>query len=93
MDLMTTLGMALLYPSQYKAFSELAADALKKHLVKATVTDFNGKGDFTDLKPGDYWIFCFTKTRGGFAIWNLPVKIKPGRNYTVIDDKNAAQAF
>jgi hypothetical protein len=68
LDLMTTLGFALLYPSEYKAFSELAADALKKHLVKATITDFNGKGEFTDLKPGDYWIFCFTKTRGGFAI-------------------------
>jgi hypothetical protein len=92
-SLMSTLGFAMKYPSQSGAFGTTAASALKPHLVATTTTGFDGRGQFSGLKPGSYWVFCYSDTRKGFAIWNLSVSVTTGDNHIVLDQKNAETAF
>lgn len=93
LKLIETFAFASKYPDQYKTFSAAAVDAIKNHLVFETTTDFDGNGQFTDIKPGKYWLFCLTQTRKGFAIWDLPVTIQANNNSIILDQNNAATAF
>jgi hypothetical protein len=67
--------------------------ALKEHTVQIVTTDFSGKATFNDIKPGSYYIFGRTQTRGGFAVWNLFVEIRAGANSVFLDQNNAVAAF
>jgi hypothetical protein len=55
--------------------------------------DFAGKAQFTDLKPGSYYLAGLSSTRKGFAIWNVPIEVKAGQNSVFLDQNNAATAF
>ena len=90
---LSTYAFAVQYPSQFPGVAERAAQAIKAHLVSSVSTDFAGKAQFTDLKPGSYYLVGLTSTRKGFAIWNLPVAVKAGQNSVFIDQNNAATAF
>jgi hypothetical protein len=89
----TSLGFAMKYPSQYAGFSAAAAEALKSHIITTTTSDFEGRGQFRNLKKGSYWIFCYSQTRGGFAVWNLSVNLPDGPSNIILDQNNAAVSF
>ena len=78
---------------QYTNFAQKSGTAIKPHIVSTVTSDFNGKGAFENIKPGDYWVLGYGQTRRGFAVWNLPVTVKAGSNHVVLDQKNAASAF
>jgi hypothetical protein len=70
-----------------------AIPAIKAHIVITGTTDFSGKLELKDLKPGNYFVYLITQTRSGYALWNVPLEIKAGRNSLSIDNTNAAIAF
>jgi hypothetical protein len=88
-DLIMTWGLDTKYPSEKPLVLQIA-EAIKQHTIQAGLTDFNGKVEFADIKPGQYFIFVRTQTREGFAIWDLPIEIKAGRNSILLDQNNAA---
>lgn len=90
---LSTYAFAVKYPEQFPGVAARAAQAIKSHLVSSVSTDFAGKAQFTDLKPGSYYLAGLTSTRKGFAIWNLPVEVKAGQNSLFLDQNNAATAF
>jgi hypothetical protein len=66
---------------------------ISQHTVQDVTTDFNGKAELADVKPGRYFLFARTETRGGFAVWNLLIEIKPGKNSVALDQDNAVVSF
>lgn len=90
---LSTYAFAVKYPEQFPGVAARAAQAIKAHLVSSVSTDFAGKAQFADLKPGSYYLAGLTSTRKGFAIWNLPVEVKAGQNSVFLDQNNAAAAF
>lgn len=90
---LSTYAFAVKYPEQFPGVAARAAQAIKSHLVSSVSTDFAGKAQFTDLKPGSYYLAGLSSTRKGFAIWNVPVEVKAGQNSLFLDQNNAATAF
>lgn len=90
---LSSYAFAMQYPSQFPGVAERAQAAIKQHAVQTVSTDFSGKAQFTDVKPGNYYIMGLSGTRKGFAIWNLPVEVKVGQNSVLLDQNNAATAF
>jgi hypothetical protein len=90
---LSTYAFAVKYPEQFPGVAVAAQRAIKAHLVSSVSTDFAGKAQFTDLKPGSYYLAGLSSTRKGFAIWNLPVEVKAGQNSLFLDQNNAATAF
>jgi hypothetical protein len=90
---LSSYAFAVKYPEQFPGVAAVAARTIKAHLVSSVSTDFAGKAQFTDLKPGNYYLAGLTSTRKGFAIWNLPVEVKAGQNSVFLDQNNAATAF
>lgn len=90
---LSSYAFAMLYPSQFPGVAEKAQAAIKQHAVQTVSTDFSGKAQFTDIKPGSYYVAGLSSTRKGFAIWNLPVEVKAGQNSVFLDQNNAASAF
>lgn len=96
LSLANTFGFAIKgdgLADKYTNFAIKAAAAIKPRIKYETMTDFTGKGKFTDVETGKYWIFGFTQTRKGFAVWSLPVEVKNGENQVALDQSNAAGAF
>lgn len=92
--LLDDLANAIQFPTLGDGtFLGKAIEAIKTHTVISGTTDFSGKLELKDLKPSRYFVYAFTQTRGGHALWNIPVEIKPGRNSLTIDNTNAALAF
>lgn len=74
-----------LYPNQLAK----AVDVIKQHTVYTITTDFSGKGEFTQIKSGKYWLAGI----GGanqIVVWNLPIDIKAGKQSISLDNNNAA---
>lgn len=69
--------------------------AERRYLVARTETDLDGRGSFTGIAPGKYWIGMF----GAEAIsgdvrlrWDLPVSVRPGETASVeLSNLNAAR--
>lgn len=82
------------YSSKSSALLQID-ESILKHTVQTVTTDFNGKAEFTDIKPGQYFVFARaqTRTERGFAIWNVPVEIKPGRNSVTLDQNNTGVIY
>ena len=58
--------------------------------AKATITlDFNGKGQFVRLAPGQYYLFAQVQPHNSLAVWLLPVTVKSGSNELILDQRNA----
>ena len=93
-DLISAWGIDRQYPNNSNAgvLSRIDA-AIKEHAVQTVTTDFNGRASFENLQPGSYFLFGIAQTRGGHAIWNLPIEIKAGQNSILLDQNNAASAF
>ncbi len=90
---LSTYAFAVKYPEQFPGVAAAAQRAIKAHLVSSVSTDFAGKAQFTDLKPGSYYLAGLSSTRKGFAIWNVPIEVKAGQNSLFLDQNNAATAF
>jgi hypothetical protein len=86
-------GFMMQFPSQYAAQAQKALPVLQRHKVIGFSTDFQGRALVNEVKEGSYWIVCYYGTRGGFAVWDLPITIKKGANYIVLDQSNAAVSF
>jgi hypothetical protein len=61
----------------------------ESHLVKELTTDFEGRGLFTGLKSGHYWLMGITETRSAFTLWNVPIQLARGENTLLLDQNNA----
>jgi hypothetical protein len=90
---LSNYAFAVQYPSQFPGVAEKARAAIEQHAIQKVSTDFSGKAQFSDIKPGNYYIMGLSSTRRGFAIWNLPVEVKAGQNSILLDQSNAATAF
>jgi hypothetical protein len=91
--LIATYGLASKYPSQYRGFYERAQTAIQQHIVRSVTTDFNGLAQFEPISAGTYYVMGMSGTRGGFAIWNVPVNLPPGQSSIILDQNNAATSF
>lgn len=65
-------------------------NAIKPHIVATITTDFNGKGQFENVKPGKYYLMGSAGTFEQAIIWNLPIEIKVGEQSVTLDNKNSA---
>jgi hypothetical protein len=93
-NLVADLATAIQFPTLGDGqFLGKALPAIKAHTVTTGTTDFAGKLELTDLKPANCFVYLITQTRGGHALWNVPIEIKAGRNRLTIDNTNAAIAF
>ena len=66
---------------------------LKTHSVATTTTDFGGKGQFSSLKPGTYYLMNISEIGNSHVVWNFKVDLKSGQNSATLDQNNAATAF
>jgi len=80
-------GKGLICPSR------LDAEALKPHVKGVVTTGFDGTAAFAPVPQGTYWIFGWTSTRGGFAVWDLKIDLHAGRWSWILDQDNAATSF
>lgn len=95
MNIVETFGFAARYQSlgNYGRFYQIASQAIQQNVVATVTTDFTGVGQFVSVPAGAYYLMGYTQTRGGFALWNVPVAITTGQNSIVLDQNNAAIAL
>lgn len=79
-DLMSSLGLATVYPSRYGDFLRSAMRAIASHSKYAGTTDVAGSANLRDIAPKEYYLFGITKIGQGFALWNSPVSVIAGQN-------------
>lgn len=92
-NLVGSLGFAAKFPDPYGDFLSKATGTIKQHARYSVTTDFAGKAHLDGIEPGTYFIYGYTETRRGFALWNLKVDIVSGSNALVLDQKNASISF
>jgi len=93
---MANYGSSLGIERSAKAFAG-AMESVKPHIVATTTSDFNGKGQFSSLVPGTYYLVNVSVVylnTGSLndrkaILWNVKVQIQPGQNSTTLDEKNA----
>ncbi len=68
-------------------------EALKPHIIATITTDFSGKGEFSQVKPGNYYLMGVGGTGKQAVLWNMPIEIKAGKQSVILDNKNAAEIF
>lgn len=95
MNIVQTFGFAARYQalSNYARFYQMASQAIQPNVVATVTTDFTGIAQFVSIPAGSYYLMGYTQTRGGFALWNLPVGVTTGHNSIVLDQNNAAIAL
>lgn len=77
---------------EVRVFVEKSRPLWQPHVIQTIETNPEGRADFKDLKPGDYWLMCLTGTEGdGVAFWNLFVTLKSGENNLRLEPSNALQ--
>jgi hypothetical protein len=86
------LSALYLYPELHQEDVRNMTTVLKAHTVSAATTDFQGRASFPSVAPGKYWVVGFTRTRGGCAVWNVSILLRPGENSLILDQKNAVEA-
>jgi hypothetical protein len=59
------------------------------HLVKETITDFEGRAQLDQIRPGKYWLLGMTETRSAFALWNVPLVLPLTETKLLLDQNNA----
>ena len=70
-----------------------AMESVKPHIVANTTTDFSGKGQFSSVAPGTYYLMHVSEIGRNVVLWNLKVDLKPGQNSVTLDQNNTAEAF
>jgi hypothetical protein len=86
-------SLATVYPMREQVYLEACAKEIQPHIRQSITTDFNGNGRFNAVPVGTYYLMGITKTRKGYAVWNLAVEVKPGENQIILDQNNAATAL
>ena len=67
-----------------------AITATRSHVAYTTTTDFQGKAQFSDVKPGEYYLFGYTQIGKSVVTWNLKTSVKSGQNSVTLDQNNAS---
>jgi len=65
-----------------------AMAVIESHIRYRMTTGFDGKGEFTGVKPGKYWVFGATRLREGCAFWLLDIDLTKSASLT-LDQNNA----
>jgi hypothetical protein len=65
-----------------------AMAVIESHIRYRITTGFDGKGEFTGVKPGKYWVFGATRLREGCAFWLFDVDLTKSASLT-LDQNNA----
>ncbi len=79
-DLMSSFGLATVYPERYGEFLRSAMRAVATHSKYSGTTDGSGNANMRDILPKEYYLFGITKVGRGFALWNAPVSVIAGQN-------------
>lgn len=79
-DLMSSLGLAVVFPDRYGDFMRSAMRAVLSHSKYSGTTDVGGAASLSGIAPKDYYLFGITKVGRGFALWNAPVSVIAGQN-------------
>ena len=79
-DLMSSLGLAVVFPERYGEFMRSAMRAVTAHSKYSGTTDVGGNASLQGIMPKEYYLFGFTKVGRGFALWNAPVSVIAGQN-------------
>jgi hypothetical protein len=90
-DLMSSLGLAIVYPDRYGDFLRRAMRAVAAHSKYSGTTDGGGNANLRDIMPKEYYLFGFTKVGRGFALWNAPVSIIAGQNNLNLSPQNVTE--
>ena len=86
------IKIASKYPDYFPGFLPKALSEIKKHIVKSTTTDLQGKAKFEGLEYGRYYIYGTVEARDGWAvIWDLPIEIKDEKQSLILDQNNALE--
>lgn len=81
------------YPSLYGEQLQKAQEVIKSHIVSTITTDFSGKGEFSEVKTGSYFLMGVTRIGKQTVVWNMPFDLKAGKQSVVLDNNNAAAIF
>lgn len=68
-----------------------AMAAIQKRTRYTLTTGFDGKAELRNIEPGVYMLFGATHTRGGCAVWLIPVTLRTNQSLT-LDQYNAISA-
>ena len=79
-SLSVSFAMAMADQSTHSDFYRKAMTAIRDHVKYAGTTDANGKAQLGSVKPDSYYLFGFTKSGNGFAMWNSTVSVIGGEN-------------
>lgn len=79
-------------PKEYGSYLLQVTNEMKKRNVKTVMTDLQGKAQFEGIERKTYYIFGTAQTRGGSAIWNLPIEVKEEKQSIILDQNNAFRA-
>ena len=79
-DLMSSLGLAIVFPDRYGDFMRSAMRAVASHSKYSGTTDVGGNASLQGIMPKEYYLFGITKVGRGFALWNAPVSVIAGQN-------------
>jgi hypothetical protein len=94
--LMANYGASLGIERSAKVFAR-AMESVKPHIIATSTSDNNGRGQFSALDPGTYYLVNVsvvylntgTLTDRKAILWNVKVQIQPGQNSMTLDEKNA----
>lgn len=94
-DYLEAAAKALAFPDteESQAIAYLINQAARRHQIYTVKTSRSGKGNFTKIKRGNYYLFGIGKTDAEVFVWHLPVAIKAGGNSIEIDQSDAAVVF
>jgi hypothetical protein len=82
------LGIQTQYDSQVGGRATHIEDIVRPGAISTLTTDFDGNGSFENISAGKYSLIGVTQTRGGIAIWNMPVTTS--EQTILVDQGNAA---
>jgi len=93
---MANFGASMGIERSVKSFAR-AMDAVKTHIVATAISDTNGKGQFSSVAEGTYYLMntsVISRTTGGLndrmpVVWNVRVQIHEGANSIRLDQNNA----
>lgn len=85
------LKFAFKSPEDYSEYFAKFYSEIEKHTIKSDLTDLQGKLQFEEIQPNNYFIFGIAETRSGFAIWDFPIKIEEKKQSIILDQNNATE--
>ncbi len=70
---------------------QTALAGVPKHTVYSTKTDFQGKAEIQNVKPGEYYLFGTTEPGVNARVWNVKTLVKEGQNSVLLDQDNTSE--